>query len=169
MSNEKAVFHQGRWWAQRDGQWLFHDGGAWVRPPSAPPAGMASPGEIAGLAAGIVGFIAAVFYQAIGGALFLLFPATALGLALGAAVSATGRVRRALGMWALVLGSVMLGIVALAVGAHLGLYSGAVVYAATPMLIGLMAIWLSATGMIARRGRQRRRQSWELSLGSPPW
>jgi hypothetical protein len=116
---------------------------------------MASPGEIAGLAAGIVGFIAAVFYQAIGGALFLLFPAAALGLAFGAAVSSTGRVRRALAMWALVLGSVVLGVVVLAVGAHLGLYSGSVVYAATPMSIGLAAIWLSATGLIARRGRPK--------------
>jgi hypothetical protein len=122
--------------------------------------------EIAGLAAGIVGFVSAVFYQAIGGALFVLFPATSLGLAFGAAITSSSR-RRALAMWALVLGSFTLGVVAGAVGVHLGLFSGLVVYAGTPMLTGIAAILLSATALITGLAAPRPQRFWGSLLGSP--
>lgn len=155
MSNEEPAFHRGRWWVKRGGTWLYHDGVVWVRAPETPSGSTTSRIEIAGLAAGIVGFVAAVEYQAIGGGLLFLFPGTALGLGFGAAMSSTRGMRRALGMWALVLGSVALGLVVGIVGARLGLFSGAIVYAATPMLIGIAAILLSAMGLIVRRGRPK--------------
>lgn len=117
------------------------------------------------MAAGIVGFVVAVNYKAVGGGLLMFFPPTALGLGFGAAISSTSRMRRALGMWALVLGSVVLGVVVGAVGAHLGLYSGVVVYSATPMLIGLSAICLNVTGLVVRRGRPKASTILRVVLG----
>jgi hypothetical protein len=72
MNDEKAVFHQGRWWMQRNGDWLVYFGGAWVQP-SEVSSGVRSGLAVAGLATGVVGVVVALFRLAITGALQFLF------------------------------------------------------------------------------------------------
>src|ERR671914_2045004 len=137
MSDERAVFHQGRWWVQQHGDWLVYFGGAWVQPSEV--SSRARRGvAVAGLATGVVGVVIALFRLAITGALLFLVPATALALGFGAVITR----RRTLAIWALVLGAVTYGEIALIVGVNLGLLSVSVeaLYTGTPTLIGSAAI-----------------------------
>jgi hypothetical protein len=162
MSDGKAVFHQGRWWVQHHGDWLVYFGGAWVQPSEV--SSQARSGvAVAGLATGVVGVVIALFRLAITGALLFLVPATALALGFGAVITR----RRTLAIWAMVLGAVTYGEIALIVGVNLGLLSVSVeaLYTGTPTLIGSAAIGLSATGLTARRRRAKAAAILGLVLG----
>jgi hypothetical protein len=160
MSDEKAVFHQGRWWVQQHGDWLVYFGGAWVQP-SEVSSRARSVVAVAGLATGVVGVVVALFRLAITGALLFLLPATALALGFGAVITR----RKTLAIWALVLGAVTFGVIAWGVGVSFGLLSVEAFYTGTPTLIGAAAIGLSTTGLTARNGRAKAAAVLGLVLG----
>lgn len=163
MSNEEAVFHQGRWWVQRNGDWLVYFGGAWVQP-SEVSSVVRSGVAVAGLATGVVGVVIALFRLAIAGGLLFLLPITAMALGCGAVLTRAAR-RRTLAIWALVLGAVSFGVIAWVVGASIGLLPAATLYTEAPTPVGVAAIGLSATGLTARGGRAKAAAILGLVLG----